>query len=198
MGTPDSIHGTKPSIFILLVCWFWLGSAWGQAQGGVGMHLDYDPPGSGNIVVYSVSYKSPADKAQIKRGDQLIKVEGQEVTGKPLQQVAALIGGPVGSTVNLTLLREGAPMEVAVIRAELKSKAPVSLTPPSQGGPGPGAVASSDPYSFNDLEKHLVKQKIIGLATPEQRDKMLQLLTALKDRKITASQFMEMMKKEFP
>lgn len=178
--------------------WFYLGTAWGQTQGGVGMHLDYDPPGSGNVVVYSVSYKSPADKAQIKRGDLLLKVEGQEVTGKPLQQVAAMIAGPVGSTVNLTFLREGVPREVPVVRAELKAKAPVSLPPPSQTISGSAAAASSDPYSFNDLEKHLVKAKIHALSTPEQRDKMLQLLTALKEKKITTSQFMETMKKEFP
>jgi membrane-associated protease RseP (regulator of RpoE activity) len=175
----------------------WARAGW--AQGGVGLYLDYDPPGSGNVVVYSVAYKSPADKAQVKRGDQLLKVDGKEVTGKPMQEVAAMIAGPVGSTVNLSFLRGGAPLDVSLVRAELKAKAPVSLPPPSQGGSGPVEVgAASDAYTFNDLEKHLVKQKILALQTPEQRDRMLQLLTALKEKKMTKPQFMEAIKKEFP
>jgi carboxyl-terminal processing protease len=188
---------TKRLFFWAFLLVFWGGPSWAQAQGGVGMHLDYDPPGSGNIVVFSVSYKSPADKAKLKRGDQLIKVDGQEVTGKPLQEVAAMIGGPVGSTVTMSLIREGMPLDVPLVREELKAKAPVALPPPSQGGPvDAGPVA--DPYILNDLEKHLVKQKINGLQTPQQRERMLQLLTAVKEKKMTTSQFMETMKKEFP
>jgi membrane-associated protease RseP (regulator of RpoE activity) len=187
---------TKSLWFLALIAWLGMGQALAQGQGGVGIYLDYDPPGSGNLVVFSVSYKSPADKAQVKRGDQLVKVNGQEVAGKSLEEVAGMIVGPVGSSVALSFLREGTPVEVSLVRVELKSKAPLALPPPSQGGPS--AVGPGDPYTFNDLEKHLVKQKILALKTPEERDKMLQLLTALKERKITTTQFMERMKKEFP
>lgn len=183
---------TKSPLFWLFLSCLWVGQALAQ-QGGVGIYLDYDPPGSQNLVVFSVSYKSPADKAEVKRGDQLLKVNGQEVSGKSLQEVAAMIGGPVGSSVSLTLIREGQAMEVAMERAPLKAKAALALPPPSQGGPG-----EADPYTFNDLERHLVKQKILGLKTDEERQRMLLLLTSLKEKKITAAQFMEAMKKEFP
>jgi C-terminal processing protease CtpA/Prc len=195
MGTTLHRICTKSLLIWLLLAWLWMGQAWAQGKGGVGLYLDYDPPGSGNLVVFSVTYKSPADQAQVKRGDQLIKVNGQEVTGKPLPEVAAMIGGPAGSSVNLTFLREGAAMEVSLVRAELKAKPLRALPPPSAGGPG---EVSSDPYTFSDLERQLVKHKILELKTEDERQRMLILLTQLKEKKMTTSQFLEAMKKEFP
>lgn len=193
-----------PTICTFLLCFFLVALAWGGearaqgGQGGVGVYLDYDPPGSGNIVVFSVTYKSPADKAKVKRGDQLIKVDGNEVTGKPMNQVAAMIVGPPGTTVNMTFLRGGVPREVPLVRKVLKAKTPVSLPPPSQAGTGDQVSGGTDPYMLSDLEKHLVKQKIKKLTTEQQRQKMLQLLTSLKEKKITAHQLLETMKAEFP
>ena len=184
---------TKTAFFCLLISWLCLGQARAEAQGGVGIYLDFDPPGSQNLVVFSVSYKSPADNAKIVRGDRLLKVNGQEITGKPLPEVAAMIGGPVGSTVNLTMMREGQSMELALVRAPLRAKGPLALPPPSMGGPG-----EADPYTFTDLERQLVKMKIVELKTDEERDRMLALLTSLKDKKITAAQFLDAMKKQFP
>lgn len=193
----------KRGLWVLWVAaWLWGGSGGvlAQDQGGVGIYLDYDPPGSGNIVVYSVSYKSPADKARVKRGDQLIKVDGRDISGKGLNEVAGLIGGPAGTPVTLTFLRDGAPREVALTREVLRPHGTVSLPPPSQTPTGNQMATGGggDPYTFTELEKQIVKQRIQKLTTDQQRQRMLQLLTTLKEKKITTHQFLETIKAEFP
>lgn len=160
-----------------------------QADGGVGLYLDFDPPGSQNLVVFTVLYRSPADKAKVKQGDQLLKVDGQEVKGKSLQEVAQMIRGPVGSTVTLTLARAGVPREVPLVRKGIKAKASAVLPPPSQ------AVAS--PFLSNQ-EKALVKAKILSLKTEAQKKRMMELLVALKNKQISKPKFMQAIKTEFP
>jgi len=159
------------------------------SMGGVGILLDYDPPGSGNVVVYSVTYRSPADKAKVKRGDKLIRVDDNEVTGKSLEDIAQLIRGPVGTPVVLTLVRGGSRLQISVVRKTLQKGAVLSLPPPSKGGKG---------VSLSPQEKALVKEKIVSLKTDGQRQRMMQLLQKLKAQKISKSQFMETLKKDFP
>jgi C-terminal processing protease CtpA/Prc len=160
-----------------------------QAAGGVGLYLDFDPPGSQNLVVYTVLYRSPADKAKVKPGDQVLKVDGREVKGKSLEEVAQMIRGPVGSSVTLTLVRAGVPREVSLVRKALKAKAQAVLPPPSQ------AVAS--PFLTNE-EKALVKAKILSLKTEAQKKRMMELLVALKNKQISKPKFMQTIKREFP
>ncbi|MDX1386613.1 MAG: PDZ domain-containing protein [bacterium] len=160
-----------------------------EASGGVGLYLDFDPPGSGNLVVFNVLYRSPADKAKVKKGDQLLKVDGQEVQGKSLEDVAKMIRGPVGSTVTITFSRAGVPREVPLVRKAIKAKANVVLPPPSE------AVAS--PFLTNK-EKALVKAKILSLKTEAQKKRMMELLVALKNKQISKPKFMRAIKNEFP
>jgi len=164
--------------------------AWAQeSTGGVGIYLDFDPPGSQNLVVFSVTYKSPADKAKVKRGDQLIKVDGKEVQGKNLAEVASWIRGPVGTTVNLTLQRDGGTLEIPLVRQVMGSKVKAVLPPPSQ---------IDDSRFLSTSEKTLLKQKILALQTQEQKERMLELLTAFKEKKISKSSFLKAIQREFP
>lgn len=159
------------------------------SYGGVGVMIDYDPPGSGNVVIYSVTYKSPADRAKVKRGSRLLKVDGHEVTGKPLQEIAGLIRGPAGSSVTLSMLdTSGTVRDFALTRKSLQDAPPIALPPPSQIGKGTFLTKS---------EKTLVKQKILGLKTDAQRQRMLTLLTQLKEKKITKRNFLKVIKTEF-
>ncbi len=161
-----------------------------ESFGGVGIMIDYDPPGSGNVVIYSVSYKSPADQAGIKRGERLMRVDGQDVTGRPLEDVARLIRGPQGSSVTLTLAgSEGQIREVPLTRKSLPSGPSVALPPPSQVGQG---------MFLTPTEKDLVKQKILGIKTDAQRQRMLELLTQLKNKQISKPKFLQAIKAEFP
>ncbi len=189
----------KKIIFLLL---FLLGivlpggrlSVWAQeASGGVGIFLDYDPPGSGQVTVYQVLYKSPADKAKVARGDRLLAVDGKQVTGKSLEEIASWIRGPQGSPVVLSLDRGGSLMTVTLTRVVMQPGKAAILPPPSQVG----AVAGSG-IVFSAQEKALVKQKILGLRTPEEQNRMMGLLKQLREGKLTKAVFLQTLTSEFP
>lgn len=159
-----------------------------EVFGGVGVLLDFDPQDPKSVLIYSVTYKSPADKAKIKRGEQLLKIDGVDVTGLSLQQMAEKIRGPVGTQVVLTVSGSGGLRDLPLTREAIRSGPIVAVPAPN--------VASSGVF-FTPEEKALIKQKIMGLTTDEQREKMLNLLKALKAKQITKTQFMGFIKSDF-
>ncbi len=65
---------------------------------------------------------SPADEAGVKAGDIILKVDGEDVTSLPLNDIVAKIRGPEGTEVTLSLLRpdENRSVEVTITRGEIK------------------------------------------------------------------------------
>ncbi len=63
----------------------------------------------------------PADKAGIKAGDLVIAVDGRSIVGYSVYEAIALIRGPAGSSVKLTIMRKGevTPLEISVTRAKI-------------------------------------------------------------------------------
>ncbi len=76
---------------------------------------------NGQIVIVAPIDGSPAQKAKLKPGDIIQKVDGKEVSGLPLDQAVDLILGPAGSRVMLTVLdpRTKQIREVTIIRARV-------------------------------------------------------------------------------
>ncbi|HKX13372.1 MAG TPA: PDZ domain-containing protein [bacterium] len=169
--------------------------------GGVGVALDQDPQNPAGFVVTSVTYKSPADKAKIRRGDTLLKIDGADVAGQSLQQLAEKIRGPIGSTVTLTVSGGAGLRDVPLIRAQIAGGPVVSMPPPGGStGPSPGGTAPSPGgggVQFTPAEKEIVKGKIMGLKTDQQRETMMNLLQALKEGKITKEAFMKFLRTDF-
>jgi carboxyl-terminal processing protease len=66
--------------------------------------------------------KSPARAAGLKPGDEIVKVDGKDVQGLPLQQLVKRITGPAGSEVHLTVLRGSppGPVELDIKRARVE------------------------------------------------------------------------------
>jgi carboxyl-terminal processing protease len=64
---------------------------------------------------------SPAEKAGLKPGDQIIAVNGEDMTGILPELARQKVIGPKGTTVKLTIQREGVnqPFEVEVARAAI-------------------------------------------------------------------------------
>jgi carboxyl-terminal processing protease len=60
---------------------------------------------------------TPAFRAGVKPGDQIIKIDDKLTKGMTLMEAVSLMRGPKGSSVNLTLLREGA---LDLIKAKIK------------------------------------------------------------------------------
>ncbi len=73
------------------------------AFGGVGMRLESK---DGKILVVSPIESTPAYRAGIKPGDQIVEVDGQSVINQPLDVVVSLIRGEVGKEVKIKIYRE--------------------------------------------------------------------------------------------
>jgi carboxyl-terminal processing protease len=59
---------------------------------------------SGNIVIVAPMDGSPAEKAGLRPGDIILKVDGQDISGLSLTRAVTRILGPVGTQVTLTIL----------------------------------------------------------------------------------------------
>lgn len=95
-----------------------------QEFGGIGVRLRVigDPPLP--TVIGPPEPGSPAAKADVRLADRIAAVDGHSTKGLNVEQVTALVRGPIGESVTLTLDRPGepkpvdAPVERAVIMVE--------------------------------------------------------------------------------
>ncbi len=73
------------------------------------------------LTIVSPMPGSPAERAGLKPGDQVIAVDGEDVTGMDGELVRRRILGPAGTTVRLTIRREGEeePIEIEVTRERI-------------------------------------------------------------------------------
>ena len=73
--------------------------------GGVGMQIDNDA--KGNIVVVAPLKDSPSQKAGIHSGDIVLKIGATSTAGMVADQAVKIIRGPIGTTVTITVARQG-------------------------------------------------------------------------------------------
>ncbi len=85
---------------------------------GIGAWVD---PSGEFLTIISPMPDSPAMEAGLKSGDQVIAVDGEDMTGVEGNQVIRRILGPAGTEVELTIRREGRPepFTVEVTRQEI-------------------------------------------------------------------------------
>ncbi len=64
---------------------------------------------------------SPASKAGIKAGDILLRVNGEDVTTIPLNEIVSKVRGPAGTTVQLTIVRpsDNKTYEFSIVRSAI-------------------------------------------------------------------------------
>lgn len=80
---------------------------------GVGVELKAHDRGA---LILSVVENGPAARARLAAGDLIVGVDGRNVQGMSLSQIANLIGGPAGSTVTFRILRNGQEFTVSLRR----------------------------------------------------------------------------------
>ncbi|HWP83718.1 MAG TPA: S41 family peptidase [Terriglobia bacterium] len=85
---------------------------------GVGMSLISV---NGKTMVMAPFFGSPAHKAGLRPGDEIIKADDTSTENMPMSQVADLLKGPRGTTVRITVRREGTPepLQFVVVRDEI-------------------------------------------------------------------------------
>lgn len=76
----------------------------------------------GRPIIVSPFDDSPAQKAGIQPGDYVMEVDGEDTSDLTLDEVVSKIRGPEGTSVTLTLLRQGHPslIEVTVVRQAIR------------------------------------------------------------------------------
>ncbi|MEN2978383.1 S41 family peptidase [Tistrella bauzanensis] len=86
--------------------------------GGLGIEVTMDTQ-LGLVRVISPIDGSPADKAGVQPNDLIVAIDGEQVQGLTLADAVERMRGPAGSTIVVTLRREGAPKEfdVTITRA---------------------------------------------------------------------------------
>src|ERR1700753_3883987 len=94
-------------------------------RGTIGAVIAQDDQ-SGRLFVRDVPPNLAADKAGVKRGDEILLIDGLDVRGMNAHQVHAALSGDVDSPVKLTLVRGEDVIRVTLKRTEAQKlvKAP--------------------------------------------------------------------------
>jgi len=89
---------------------------------GIGVTIGTDR--DGNVVIYSITDGYSAQKAGMRIGDKIVKINGIDVRRKEVSDVRALIKGEPNTEVRITVEREGErqPIEFTLIRREIQIK----------------------------------------------------------------------------
>ena len=95
--------------------------------GGLGIEIGME---SGVIKVISPIDDTPAAKAGIKAGDYIVKIGGEQVQGKSLIEAVKLMRGPVGTYIDLTVMRKKIkkPLEFRIVRQIIEVRSVSSKT----------------------------------------------------------------------
>src|SRR5438105_11594192 len=84
---------------------------------GIGIYLSFS---TGYPVISGTVPGSPAAFAGLKAGDQVVKVGDKDIKGITADQATALIQGPEGTKVTLTILRGTESMTFTITRAQIQ------------------------------------------------------------------------------
>ena len=135
---------------------------------GVGMEVGIKDE---RITVVAPIKGSPAERAGIKTGDQILKIGDTSTEGLALEAAIKLIRGKAGTSVTLTLGRAGekAPLEIKVTRAVIdiptirtKTKDEVATAGSSEGGTGlrKDGIFVIELYSFSANSANLFRNAL--------------------------------------
>lgn len=87
--------------------------------GGIGALISQ----SGETIVIADPYEGfPAQKADLRAGDQLLRINGEDVKGRNTEEVSKLLKGQPNTEVKILISRPGVlgPMEKVLVRQEIK------------------------------------------------------------------------------
>ena len=135
--------------------------------GGIGVIVT---PGEDNLItVVSPIEDTPGEKAGIKTGDKIIKVNGEEFTADKMDAAVKIMKGKPGEEVVLTILREDKEgkknqFDLTIKREEIRLKSVKSSV--VENNIGYIKILSFDDLTYEDFKeelKNLQKQKVKGI-----------------------------------
>lgn len=127
------------------------------AFGGIGLILKEERE-RGMFSVQGVIPGMPSEKGGIKVGDTLVSVDGQSLASLALLDMVGKLRGKEGTTVRLTLDRNGKKFDVTLTRDTVK-------IPSVEFTPRPGGVAHLKILSFHSGVVHEVKKALAEAAS---------------------------------
>ena len=183
----------RKTLLFLIILLLFDASAWAQANGGIGVILEYLPDKKVHRV-RAVFQGSPAARAKVQAGDEIVSIDGESTEKMSFADLGQKIRGNPGQVVTLVLKspQSGVTREVKLTRA-----APNTLSPLIEGVNGPASM-SMPRTSFTEAEKEKVKSVIRQLKTLAEQKEMEKLLLELKEGKVIKSDFFKILKAKFP
>ncbi len=132
--------------------------------GGLGIEIGME---AGVVKVIAPIADTPAEKAGIKAGDYIVRINDEQVQGKTLMEAVKLMRGPVGSSIELTVRRKNVKksLNFTIQRQIIEVKSVETKILGNQKNIGYIRLKSfnenSDKQFINEI-KNYEKQKLIG------------------------------------
>lgn len=123
---------------------------------GIGIEVGFND-NNGLIDILDVIKDSPAEKAGLKRGNTILKIDGKSFNGKQLRDVVYAMRGVPGTNVNVSVLDEDRIRTVTVNRVSLSWETVITEMLPN-------GIALLTINYFTEQTPSLIKQSLTKLA----------------------------------
>jgi carboxyl-terminal processing protease len=134
---------------------------------GIGIEIKFEDE-TGNILILGTVPSSPAEKAELRAGDRILKIDGRSFKGLQLRDAVYGIRGKAGQAVVLTLLRDDRIVTRTVVRAPI-------LWAPVNSISLPGNLAVVSIKSFTDKTPSLLKAALEKVMAQKPRGVIVDL-----------------------
>lgn len=128
---------------------------------GIGAYVSLDQD-TGLPKISDVIKNSPAQEAKLRPNDLVLEADGQSLRGMSLEEAVKLIRGPEGTTVTLTLIREGEPDYLEITIERRKVETPTVEYSMLEDGMAYISVTEFDEITVDQFEQALESAKMEG------------------------------------